>query len=83
MLDSVQPPERLLPKLEQGMFAPLVRSILYQQLAGAAADAIMKRFIAACQVRYLQTGQVQGSACCGTMPLAPALMLSLHESAAK
>ena len=51
LLDSVELPDRLLPKAEQGNFAPLVRSILYQQLAGAAADAIHKRFVAACQVR--------------------------------
>lgn len=49
-MDGVDLPQRLLPKLEQGMFPSLVRSILYQQLAGAAADAIMKRFIAACKV---------------------------------
>ena len=51
LLDSVELPDRLLPKAEKGgAFASLVRSILYQQLAGAAADAISKRFEAACKV---------------------------------
>ena len=50
ILDGVELPDKLLPRLEESMFGRLATSILFQQLAGAAADAIRKRFVAACKV---------------------------------
>lgn len=46
-----EPPAKLLAKSEH-MFSSLVRSIVYQQLAGSAASAIHGRFLTACKVSH-------------------------------
>lgn len=65
---GLEAPTRLLLK-DGSCFASLARTIVFQQLAGSAADAIFKRVLLACKARDASVkGSMKGRRVYGMKP---------------